>query len=68
VIRVTSSVVCDGLSPAGSCPRNTVGVVGPSVNRPGARMAAAAHGWVHRKGRDLCPQCAQREDGGIVGP
>jgi hypothetical protein len=48
---VSTDVSCD------RCDEWTEGVVGPSVDRAGARAAAKRAGWTHHRGRDLCPSC-----------
>lgn len=54
-ILVSTDVSCD------RCDEWCEGVVGPSVDRPGARKAAQAQGWSHTAGQDLCPTCTAIE-------
>ena len=53
---ITTDVFCDGPD----CFAWIDGVSGPGVDRPGARARARQYGWVHRKGKDLCPECVSR--------
>jgi hypothetical protein len=61
-VSVQSDVHCDGASVGADTDRCfgwIEGVSGLSVDRPGARAKARSSGWVHQKGKDLCPGCAE---------
>jgi hypothetical protein len=55
-VGVISFVLCDSCDDGEGPP-----VMGPSVDRPGARKAARDEGWDHNQGKDVCPACVQRE-------
>jgi hypothetical protein len=56
-ITISTDVFCDGED----CLNWTQGVTGRRAATWRARDAAKQSGWVHRKGRDLCPACAKKE-------
>lgn len=56
----TYDVFCDGRDDIGPCPQWAT-EASSGVSGTDARMRAKAEGWVRRNGKDLCPDCARKE-------
>lgn len=60
--EMIASVGCDGKQMgAGPCFARFVTVAAGSVKQ--ARMFAKTEGWLHKDGKDYCPECAKKVRG-----
>lgn len=53
-LLISTDVSCDG-----DCSQWTEGTTGMRTDARTARKAAKRAGWIHLRGRDYCPRCAE---------